>query len=150
MTTNPTTGSTLVSTLAGGPQVVTFALDELLRRGEVIREVIAVHLSPQASPRTARALAKLVYCSWVVQAFGALAVLLTAVRVWKLRRRSPAETAPRDSADRKARLAVFWLAALFLSAKTWVVILVVPSISRHMLPAGVFVPPLLAIPSAWS
>ncbi len=59
MTTNPTTGSTLVSTLAGGPQVVTFALDELLRRGEVIREVIAVHLSPEANARTAQALAKL-------------------------------------------------------------------------------------------
>jgi len=45
--------------MAGGPQVVTFALDELLRRGEVIREVIVVHLSPQADPLTGRALDKL-------------------------------------------------------------------------------------------
>ena len=59
MPTNLPTGSTLVATVAGGPQVVTFALDELLRRGEPIREVIAVHLSPQADPLTGHALAKL-------------------------------------------------------------------------------------------
>ncbi|MCX7680819.1 MAG: CRISPR-associated ring nuclease [Anaerolineae bacterium] len=54
-----TTSSTLVATMAGGPQVVTFALDELLRRGEVIEEVIVVHLSPQADPPTGQALIKL-------------------------------------------------------------------------------------------
>jgi len=53
------TGSTLVATMAGGPQIVTFALDDLLRRGELIREVIAVHLAPQADPLTALALSKL-------------------------------------------------------------------------------------------
>jgi len=51
--------STLVSTMAGGPQVVTFALDELLRRGESIQEVIVVHLSPQADPLTGQAIIKL-------------------------------------------------------------------------------------------
>ena len=56
---NPTTGSTLVATMAGGPQIVTFALDELLRRGEVIDEVIVVHLSPQADSLTGLALVKL-------------------------------------------------------------------------------------------
>lgn len=57
--TNPTPNSTLVATMAGGPQVVTFALDELLRRGEVIEEVIVVHLSPQDDPLTGQALSKL-------------------------------------------------------------------------------------------
>lgn len=56
---NRATGSTFVATMAGGPQIVTFALDELLRRGEVIQEVIVVHLSPQADPLTGRALVKL-------------------------------------------------------------------------------------------
>ena len=59
MTTNQTTGSTLVATMAGGPQVVTFALDELLQRGEAIHEVIVVHLSPQADALTGQALVKL-------------------------------------------------------------------------------------------
>jgi CRISPR-associated protein Csx14 len=59
MTTNQTIGNTLVATVAGGPQVVTFALDELLRRGEVIHEVTVVHLSPQADRLTGQALAKL-------------------------------------------------------------------------------------------
>jgi CRISPR-associated protein Csx14 len=52
-------GSTLVATMAGGPQVVTFALDALLRRGEHIREVVAVHLSPQADPLLKQGIAKL-------------------------------------------------------------------------------------------
>ena len=59
MTTNHTTGGTLVATVAGGPQVVTFALDELFHRGEAIHEVIAVHLSPQADALTGQALVKL-------------------------------------------------------------------------------------------
>jgi len=59
MTTSQTTGSILVATMAGGPQVVTFALDELLQRGEVIHEVIVVHLSPQADPLTGQALTRL-------------------------------------------------------------------------------------------
>jgi CRISPR-associated protein Csx14 len=45
--------------MAGGPQIVTFALDDLLRRGEAIHEVIVVHLSPQAEPLTGQALVKL-------------------------------------------------------------------------------------------
>ncbi len=53
------TDSTMVATMAGGPQIVTFALDDLLRRGEVIREVIVVHLAPQADPLTGQALLKL-------------------------------------------------------------------------------------------
>ena len=92
-----------------------------------------------------RAMAKLVYCGWAVQVFGAAAVLLMAVRFWKFRHPPPAGSAPDDSADRGVKLAAFWLAALFLLANTWVIILVVPSISRHMLPAGVFVPSALAI-----
>jgi CRISPR-associated protein Csx14 len=59
MTTHQTTSSTLVATTAGGPQIVTFALDELLQRGEAIHEVIVVHLSPQADPLTGQALVKL-------------------------------------------------------------------------------------------
>lgn len=51
--------STLVATMAGGPQIVTFALDYLLEQGEAIREVIAVHLSPQHDPLTGEALVKL-------------------------------------------------------------------------------------------
>jgi CRISPR-associated protein Csx14 len=57
--TKQTAGSTLVSTMAGGPQVVTFALDALLGRGETIHEVIVVHLSPQNDPLTGRALSRL-------------------------------------------------------------------------------------------
>ncbi|RLC92547.1 MAG: histidine kinase [Chloroflexi bacterium] len=56
---NQTIDSTFVATMAGGPQIVTFALDNLLQRGEVIQEVIVVHLSPQADPLTGQALAKL-------------------------------------------------------------------------------------------
>jgi CRISPR-associated protein Csx14 len=52
-------GSTLVATMAGGPQIVTFALDCLLEQGAVIREVIVVHLSPQYDPLTGEALVKL-------------------------------------------------------------------------------------------
>jgi len=59
MMTNQASGGTLVATMAGGPQVVTFALDELLQRGEVIHEVLVVHLSPQADALTAQALVKL-------------------------------------------------------------------------------------------
>ncbi len=51
--------STMVVTMAGGPQIVTFALDNLLQRGEAIREVIVVHLAPQADPLTGQALVKL-------------------------------------------------------------------------------------------
>ncbi len=56
---NRTPGSTLVATMAGGPQIVTFALDRLLHRGETIHEVIVVHLSPQTDPLTGQALVKL-------------------------------------------------------------------------------------------
>lgn len=41
-----TTESLLLVTMGGQPQVVTFALDWLLARGEIIREVVVVHLSP--------------------------------------------------------------------------------------------------------
>lgn len=41
-----TTESLLLITMGGQPQVVTFALDWLLARGEIIREVVVVHLSP--------------------------------------------------------------------------------------------------------
>nr|HID14683.1 histidine kinase [Anaerolineae bacterium] len=51
--------STFVATMAGGPQIVTFALDELLRQGETIQEVVVVHLSPQDEPLTGQALVKL-------------------------------------------------------------------------------------------
>lgn len=56
---NQTITTTLIATVAGGPQIVTFALDELLRRGEIIHEVIVVHLSPKTDPLTGQALAKL-------------------------------------------------------------------------------------------
>ncbi|RLC70819.1 MAG: histidine kinase [Chloroflexi bacterium] len=52
-------GSVMIATIGRQAQVVTFALDDLLRRGEVIHEVIVVHLSPQAEPRTGQALVKL-------------------------------------------------------------------------------------------
>ena len=49
--------STLVVTMGGQAQVVTFALDWLLAQGELIREVIVLHLSPD-DERTNRALAQ--------------------------------------------------------------------------------------------
>ncbi len=51
--------ATVVATMAGGPQVVTFALDELLRQDEAVDEVIAVHLSPQTDSLTGQAMSKL-------------------------------------------------------------------------------------------
>jgi CRISPR-associated protein Csx14 len=50
--------STLISTMGGQAQVVTFALDALLAQGELIREVIVLHLSPEDS-RVYKALAQL-------------------------------------------------------------------------------------------
>ncbi|HEY65171.1 MAG TPA: histidine kinase [Caldilineae bacterium] len=55
---NTDTESTLVATVGGQPQVVTFALDALLARGELIREVIILHLSAD-DPRLRRALFRL-------------------------------------------------------------------------------------------
>jgi CRISPR-associated protein Csx14 len=52
------TESTLVVTMGGQAQVVTFALDWLLAQGEPIREVFVLHLSPDDA-RTKRALAQL-------------------------------------------------------------------------------------------
>lgn len=52
---------TLLATLGGQPQVVTFALDELLARGVAVTEVIALYLGGEDGDfsRTARALARL-------------------------------------------------------------------------------------------
>jgi CRISPR-associated protein Csx14 len=52
------TGKTLVTTMGGQAQVVTFALDWLLAQGEAIREVIVLHLSPD-DQRVQRALDQL-------------------------------------------------------------------------------------------
>lgn len=49
---------TLVASLGGQPQVVTFALDALLARGEPIDEVLVLHLGPE-NPRFGRALQRL-------------------------------------------------------------------------------------------
>jgi len=48
----------MLATIGGQPQVVTFALDALLARGEPVREVVVLHLSPK-NPRFGRALARL-------------------------------------------------------------------------------------------
>lgn len=50
--------STMLATLGGQPQAVTFALDALLARGEQIREVVVLHLGPE-NPRFGQALARL-------------------------------------------------------------------------------------------
>lgn len=50
--------ATLVATVGGQPQVVTFALDLLLERGHIISDVIAVHLAPE-EPRLRQALDRL-------------------------------------------------------------------------------------------
>lgn len=42
-------GSVMVATLGGQPQVITFALDELIARGFYIREVIVLYLSAEGS-----------------------------------------------------------------------------------------------------
>jgi len=49
---------TLVTTMGGQAQVVTFALDWLLAQGEAIHEVIVLHLSPE-DPRVQKALDQL-------------------------------------------------------------------------------------------
>jgi CRISPR-associated protein Csx14 len=48
---------TLVATLGGQPQIVTFTLDLLLKRGIPISEVVVVH--PAASPRIQQSLERL-------------------------------------------------------------------------------------------
>lgn len=48
----------LLSTMGGQAQVVTFALDELLSRGEEIEQVVVLHLSPE-DPRVQQALVQL-------------------------------------------------------------------------------------------
>ncbi len=50
--------STMIATLGGQPQVVTFALDALLERGEPIAEVVVIHFAPY-DPRTRYALERL-------------------------------------------------------------------------------------------
>jgi CRISPR-associated protein Csx14 len=50
--------STLICTLGGQPQIVTFALDSLLARGEAVREVVALHLAAPDG-RVTQALGKL-------------------------------------------------------------------------------------------
>lgn len=56
-----TRAATLLVTLGGQPQVVTFALDELLARGVAVTEVIALYLGGAAgeSTRATRSLARL-------------------------------------------------------------------------------------------
>ena len=51
-------GKTLVVTMGGQSQVVTFATDLLLDMGEVLDEVLVLHLSPE-DPRVAKALTQL-------------------------------------------------------------------------------------------
>lgn len=51
-------GSVMIATLGGQPQLVTFALDALLARGEAIREVVVLYLSAEGS-RVNRALGRL-------------------------------------------------------------------------------------------
>jgi CRISPR-associated protein Csx14 len=53
------TDKTLVITMGGQPQVVTFALDWLLGQGEAIREVVILHLLPRNEP-TRRAIEQIV------------------------------------------------------------------------------------------
>lgn len=48
----------MIATLGGQPQVLTFALDELLARGEAVDQVAAVHLAP-ATPAMQQSLARL-------------------------------------------------------------------------------------------
>lgn len=50
--------STLISTMGGQAQVVTFALDDLLARGERVEETVVVHLAP-VDGRLQRAVAQL-------------------------------------------------------------------------------------------
>jgi CRISPR-associated protein Csx14 len=50
--------STMVATMGGQPQVVTFALDALLARGEMVREVVVLYLSAD-DPRVRQALTRL-------------------------------------------------------------------------------------------
>lgn len=50
--------SVMVATIGGQPQVVTFALDGLIERGERVREVVVLHLAPD-NPRFGRALNQL-------------------------------------------------------------------------------------------
>lgn len=57
MAHDDTTGL-MIATLGGQPQVVTFALDALLARGEIIRDVVVIHLD-RSHARTRASLARL-------------------------------------------------------------------------------------------
>lgn len=55
---NSRSACTMLATLGGQPQVVTFALDALLERGEPVVEVVVLHFTPR-DPRTRQALERL-------------------------------------------------------------------------------------------
>ncbi len=90
-----------------------------------------------------RAAAKLFYCSRVLQLLCPTLLVLFVVRRWICRQPRAVAASPKD---RGLLRAAFWIAVLFYFAKTTLVILALMATSRrYVLPAGVFVPALVAL-----
>jgi len=95
-----------------------------------------------------RALAKYFYCSWTAQV-----LLLAGLTLWAIRRRrtrhpvggANTPDAPRPGPVDAMLPAVAAAAALLLLAKAALLVLVICVGSRYILPAGVLVPPALAL-----
>ena len=93
-----------------------------------------------------RSVAKLFYCSWIRQVLCPMLLILFAVRLWIYRGRPTPTTPDGKPARRRALQMLFCTALLFYLAKSTLVFLSFTAASRrYMLPAGVFVPSLVAL-----
>jgi len=93
-----------------------------------------------------RSAAKLFYCSWILQVLCPMLLVLFPVRLWICRGRAPATTADGKPERRRVLQMVFWTTLLFYLAKSTLIFLSFTAASRrYILPAGVFVPSLVAL-----
>ena len=93
-----------------------------------------------------RSAAKLFYCSWILQVLCPMLLVLFLVRLWIYRGRPTVPTADKKPERRRVLQMVFWTALLFYLASSTLVFLSFTAASRrYILPAGVFVPSLVAL-----
>jgi hypothetical protein len=107
-----------------------------LRKGKYI--LLYVYSMP-------RAVAKLLYRSWALQALIPITALLFVIRRWLFRHRPGAAEWQTDPRDRGVLLTVFCLAVLYFFVDIGLVLSVLFVDSRYALPAGIFVPALFAL-----
>lgn len=95
-----------------------------------------------------RALAKYFYCSWTAQVLLVAGLALWGIRRWRARHavgEPNTPSVPRTSPVDSVLPALAAAAALLLLAKATLLVLVICVGSRYILPAGVLVPPALAL-----